>query len=67
MPVEKPSQICTVCELDLPVDAFGWRIMYHQRLTACKKCRNKQAKIDRQQKQFLNYNKFSMMKWSSTK
>lgn len=67
MHVKPPTKICTVCEKDLSFNEFGWRIMYHQRLTACKKCRNKQAKLDRQHKQFLSYNKFSMMKWGSLK
>lgn len=57
------TQFCTSCEKEHPVEDFGWRYCYEERLTSCKKSRNKQAKIDNQIKKFNNFNAVTKMSW----
>ena len=57
------TQYCTNCEIEHPIEDFGWRYCYEERLTSCKKSRNKQAKIDKKKKQFIKFNTPTMMSW----
>ena len=64
VPESIETKICTSCGLAKDINAFGWRYCYIERLTACKYCRNRQAKLDATKKRFKSFNKLSVMKWT---